>query len=34
MAEYISMDAAVCIADYAVDEHPYDKNRENDGRRY
>lgn len=25
MAEYISRDAAICIADYAADEHPYDK---------
>lgn len=25
MADYISRDDAVCIADYAVDEHPYDK---------
>lgn len=28
MTEYISRGAAVCIADYAVDEHPYDKNPE------
>lgn len=27
MADYISRDDAVCIADYAVDEHPYDKDR-------
>lgn len=28
MTEFISRDAAICIADYAVDEHPYDKNPE------
>lgn len=27
MADYILRDDAVCIADYAVDEHPYDKDR-------
>ena len=27
MAEYIERDAAAAIADYAVDEHPYDKDR-------
>lgn len=25
MAEYIELDSAVMVADYAVDEHPYDK---------
>lgn len=25
MIEYISREDAVCVADYAVDEHPYDK---------
>lgn len=25
MADYIDLNAAVAIADYAVDEHPYDK---------
>ena len=25
MAEYIEREAAICVADYAVDEHPYDK---------
>lgn len=28
MNEYIEREAAVIIADYAVDEHPYDKNPE------
>lgn len=28
MNEYIKLEAAVTIADYAVDEHPYDKNTE------
>lgn len=28
MTEYIEREAAVTIADYAVDEHPYDKNPE------
>lgn len=28
MTEYIERNAAVTIADYAVDEHPYDKNPE------
>lgn len=28
MTEYISRNAAICIANYAVDEHPYDKNPE------
>lgn len=26
MSDYISREAAVTIADYAADEHPYDKN--------
>lgn len=26
MAEYIEREAAICIANYAVDESPYDKN--------
>ena len=26
MSDYISLEAAVTIADYAADEHPYDKN--------
>lgn len=26
MDEYIMKSAAICIADYAADEHPYDKN--------
>lgn len=25
MSEYIELSAAVCIADYAADEHPYEK---------
>lgn len=25
MTDYISRDAAICIPDYAIDEHPYDK---------
>ncbi len=25
MTEYISRNTAICIADYAADEHPYDK---------
>lgn len=28
MTDYISKNAAICIADYAADEHPYDKNPE------
>lgn len=28
MTEYIKREAAICIADYATDEHPYDKNPE------
>lgn len=28
MAEYIELSAAICIANYAADEHPYEKNRE------
>lgn len=28
MTEYIDLDAAVAIADYAADEHPYDKDPE------
>lgn len=25
MSEYIELNSAVCIADYAADEHPYSK---------
>lgn len=25
MAEYIELNSAICIADYAADEHPYEK---------
>lgn len=28
MAEYIEREAAIAVADYAVDEHPYDKDPE------
>lgn len=28
MADYISRAAAICIADYAADEHPYEKDPE------
>lgn len=28
MNDYISRNTAICVADYAADEHPYDKNRE------